>query len=332
MYEKMHSVAMTAITLIAVSLLIAPFLERARAQDYPNRPVQVIVPFPGGSGSDSIARIVFDRLGVRLGQRFVIDNRPAAGGVVGTADVAAAPADGYTILFDASGPLTLSQLILKSVPYDPARDFSEISRVAVMPTVFAVSTKLPVSSVAEFVAYAKAQPVPLTYSSVGIGSASHLSAAYFAFLAKIKMTHVSYRMMAQLVSDLMTGEVPVSFTVLSNIIGPMKTNAVRAIAVSSEKRLSAIPEVPALAEYGYEMSNMNAWFALLAPKGTPRSIVERLNQELRLVLENPKVVERFTELGAVSAPTSPEELAQIIATETARWREVIARTGVAIEK
>ncbi|AMN39917.1 Bug family tripartite tricarboxylate transporter substrate binding protein [Rhodoplanes sp. Z2-YC6860] len=319
--------------LILALLLVALGASGGSADEYPTRPIQVILPFAGGSGSDVIARVVLDRMGQSLGQRFVVENRPGAGGVTGTKVVTAAAPDGYTLVFTASGPLTVNK-VLMDLPYDPERDFAPISRVAAMPNLLAVSTKLPVNSVAEFIGYAKHRPKTsrVTYSSVGVGSASHLSGAYFAYLTGIEMTHVPYRAVSQLVSDLISGEVPVSFTVLSNVLAPMQAGDVKALAVGAEKRMASIKDVPTLAEAGYDQPDSSAWFALLAPRGTPKAIVERLSKEVREATSDVGVRERLTTLGAVPVTDTPDELAAYITLEIARWRDVVSRTGIKLER
>lgn len=318
----------------AAVLCLALWSPAVHADEYPNRPIQVIVPFPGGSGSDVIARVVFERMGANMGQRFVVENRPGAGGVSGTKAITTAPADGYTLLFTASGPLTVNKILMPDLPYDPEQDFAAIGRVVTMPNVLAVSAKLPVNSVSEFVAYAKQRPknAPLTFSSVGNGSASHLSGAYFAYLTEIEMVHVPYRAMSQLVTDLVNAEVPVSFTVISNVLSPIQTGTVKALAVAADKRMAAIGNVPTLAEAGYNQPDSSAWFALLAPRGTPDMIVDRLSRELRVALTDATVKERFDTLGAIGVPSTPKELAGFISSEIVRWRDVVSRTGVTIDR
>ena len=271
-------------------------------------------------------------------QRFVVENRPGAGrSSRAPKAITTVPADGYTLLFTASGPLTVNKILMSDLPYGSAeRDFAPISRVSrvTMPNVLAVSSKLPVNSVPEFVTFAKQRPksAALAYSSVGNGSASHLSAAYFAYLTGLDMTHVPYRAMSQLVADLVSGEVPVSFTVLSNVLGSIQTGSVKALAVTAERRMAAISNVPTLAEAGYNQPDTSAWFALLAPRGTSQVIVDRLSKELREAVNDPAVRERFDALGAISVASTPEALASFISTEIVRWRDIVARTGVTMDR
>jgi len=302
----------------------------AFAQDYPARPVTVIVPFSGGSASDVIARIVLERMAQSIGQRFVVDNRPAAGGTVGTAAAAKAAPDGYTLVMGASGPLAVNKILLPDLGYDPEKDFEPISMYASLPNIVVVSSKLPARTLAEFVDYVRKNP-NLPYGSVGNGSSQHLAGAYFEQLVGAKMTHVPYRVTAQLQSDLVSGQVPASFQLLPNVIGHIKSGAVRPLAVASAKRLSALPDVPTAAEAGVKGFESAAWFAFLAPRGTPQSVVARLYREIAAAMADPAVRARFAEFGAEPFATTPEELARLISADLAKWRGIIARGGISVD-
>ena len=306
------------------------FSQTATAQDYPSRPVTVIIPFSAGSASDVMARIVLDRMGPSFGQRFVVDNRPAAGGNVGTLAATRAAPDGYTILMSTSGPLAANKALYSNLGYDPERDLQPISLFATLPNIVVVSAKLPARSLAEFIDYVKQKPnVP--YGSVGNGSSQHLAGAYFEQIAGVKMTHVPYRVTSQLVSDLVAGEVPAGFQLLPNVIGQLKAGQVRALAVASRRRLPALPEVPTAAELGVNGYESAAWFAFLAPRGTPRPIVDRLHGEVAAAMADPAVRARFTEFGAEPMATTPEELGRFISSEVAKWRGIIARAGITVD-
>ena len=306
-------------------------LQTVAAQSYPTRPVTVVVPFPSGSGSDVIARLVFDFVSQKAGQQFVIDNRPAAGGVVGTRSVAVAPGDGYTLLFAASGPLAINKVLMKSLPYDPENDFAPISKVAVQPNVFVVNTRVPVKTVKEFVEYAKSQSNTLNYSSIGMGSSSHLAAAHFAVATGLNLTHVPYKGMSQLVSDLLSGEVPITFTVFSNASVGIQAGSVRPLAVSATERLPNLPDVPTLAEAGFPGLETSAWFSVLGPRETPQPVVDFLNQAINEALANEKIRNRFKDLGAVPDGSTPDGLKMAISAEVAKWRKVSEQTGIKID-
>jgi tripartite-type tricarboxylate transporter receptor subunit TctC len=315
---------------LGVALFLVLFSIQAGAQDYPARPVTVVVPFSAGSASDVIARIVLERMGSSIGRRFVVDNRPAAGGNVGTAAVAKAEPDGYTILMSASGPLAANRTLYPNLGYDPERDFHPISLYASLPNVVVVSTKLPIHTLAELADYArKNRNVP--YGSVGNGSSQHLAGAFFEQLSGAQMTHVPYRVTAQLVSDLIAGQVPVSFQLLPNVIGQLKAGQVRALAVASDKRLPALPDVPTAAEAGIPGYHSAAWFAFLAPRGTPKPIVDKLHREVVGAMGDPAVRTRFADFGAEPLASSPEELGRHISAEIVKWRQIITKAGITVD-
>jgi len=313
------------IGLVALSSVATGF-----AQEYPARPVTVIVPFSTGSASDVIARIALERMSTSVGQRFVVDNRPAAGGNVGSLAALKAAPDGYTILMSASGPLAANKTLYPALGYDPERDLQPISLYASLPNIVVVSAKLPVKSLAEFTDYVKQKP-GLAYGSVGNGSSQHLAGAFFEQIAGVKMTHVPYRITSQLVSDLIAGEVPAGFQLLPNVIGQLKAGQVRALAVASSKRLAALPEVPTAAELGVKGYESAAWFAFVAPRGTPRTIVERLHSAVASAMADPAVRTRFTEFGAEPMASTPEELGRFISSEVAKWRGIITKAGITVD-
>lgn len=302
----------------------------AIAQDYPARPVTVIVPFSAGSASDVITRIVLDRMGTSIGRRFVVENRPGVGGNMGTAAVAKAEPDGYTLVLSSSGPLAANRTLYKDLGYDPEKDLQPISMFASLPNIVVVNTKLPVNTLAELADYARKNPnVP--YGSVGNGSSQHLAGAFFEQIAGAQMTHVPYRVTAQMVSDLVSGQVPVSFQLLPNVIGQIKAGQVRALAVASDNRLAALPDVPTAAEAGVKGYNSAAWFAFLAPRGTPRPIVDRLHKEVVAAMADPAVRSRFTDFGAEPLATTPEELGRHISAEILKWRGIITKAGITLD-
>jgi len=309
--------------LAAVALVAFPGL----AQDYPTKPVTVIVPFSTGSASDVIVRIVLERMSANVGQRFIVDNRPAAGGAVGTAQGAKAAPDGYTILMAASGPLVVAKVLQPALAYEAERDFEPISMYGRLPNVIVVSSKLPIWSLDELVEHLKRKP-GVGYGSVGNGSSQHLAGALFEQLAGVKMTHVPYRVTSQLQSDLVAGEVPVSFQLLPNVISALKGGQVRALAVANASRLAALPDVPTAAELGVKGFESSAWFGFVAPRGTPRPIVEKLNSEVRAALAEPAVRGRFVEFGAEPLTSTPDDMGRFISSEVAKWRDLVAKAGI----
>jgi tripartite-type tricarboxylate transporter receptor subunit TctC len=314
-----------------LAFLLFALVNIAWAQDYPSRPVTVIVPFSAGSASDVIARIVLERMSASAGQRFIVDNRPAAGGAVGTAAAAKAAPDGYTILMGASGPLVVAKVLQPSLAYDAERDFQPISMYGRLPNIIVVASKLPIKSLDELVEYLKRNP-GVGYGSVGNGSSQHLAGALFEQLAGVKMTHVPYRVTSQLQSDLAAGEVPVSFQLLPNVIAALKGGQVRALAVANASRLAALPDVPTAAELGVKGYESSAWFGLVAPRGTPRPIVDKLHGEVAAAMAAPAVRGRFVEFGAEPMATTPDELARFISAEVAKWQEIITRAGIRLDQ
>lgn len=300
------------------------------AQDYPSRQITMIVPFSGGSASDVITRIVLDRMQTSIGQRFVVDNRPAAGGNVGTAAVVRAAPDGYTIGMSASGPLAANKTLYANLGYDPERDVQPISLYASLPNVVVVSARLPVQTIAELIDYVKKTP-DVPYGSVGNGSAQHLAGAFFEQIVGVRMTHVPYRVTANLVTDLVSGQAPVSFQLLPNVRGQIKAGQVRPLMVASDKRLAALPDVPTSAEAGFKGYVSAAWFAFIAPRGTARPVVDKLYREVSSAMSDASVRMRFIDFGAEPLATTPENLGKFISAEIVKWREIITKGGITVD-
>lgn len=324
---------MKLIAAAATALLgLAAFATEGRAQAYPARSVTVVVPFAGGSASDVITRVLLERMGGSMGRRFIVENRPGAGGNTGTAAAAKADPDGYTLVMTTSGPLAANRNLVRDLGYDPEKDFEPIALFAHVPNIVVVSAKLPVKTLSEFIAYAKARPKQLNYGSVGIGSSQHLAAVYFEQLTGVEMTHVPYRNIAQYGPDLIAGTVPLGFQLLPNVAAPIRSGDARALAVASPNRLSALPDVPTAAEAGLPGYESSAWLALLAPRGTPKDIIELLNKEIAAAIKDETVRSRFAELGAQPTVTTPQELAQLIVSETKKWGDIIRKGNIAIEQ
>jgi tripartite-type tricarboxylate transporter receptor subunit TctC len=300
------------------------------AQDYPVKPITAIIPFSSGSASDVIARIVLERMGNAMGKRFVVNNIPAAGGVAGTLTASKADPDGYTIVMGAAGPTVVNKILNPQLGYDPEKDFDPISLYASMPNVVVASAKLPVTTLAELVDYVRKTP-SVPYGSVGNGSSQHLAGALFEQLAGAKMQHVPYRVTSQLQSDLIAGIVPVSFQLFPNVAGGIKSGQLRALAVTSAQRLPALGHIPTTAEAGMKGFESAAWFGFLAPRGTPKAAIERLNREVIAAVSDTAVLNRFTDFGAEVKSSTPEELGRYISAEVVRWREIITRSGITLD-
>jgi len=317
------------------ALLIATassaLVSTVEAQSYPDRPIKVVVPFAAGSASDVVTRLVLEKMSPALGQPFVIENQPGGGGNSGTLSIARSEPDGYKLLMGASGPLAVNKTLTKNLPYDPEKDFEPISLLATLPNVVVVSAKVPIASLQDLIAHAKARPGELNYSSVGNGSSQHLAGVLFEQLTGTKMTHVPYRITGQLVTDLITGVVPLSFQNIANVLGQVQSGNLRPLAIAAKSRSATLPDVPTAAEAGLPGYESSAWFALLAPRGTPKPIVEKLNLTTVAALQDADLRKRLTDIGAEPASSSPEELRAFISTEVVKWRDIITRTGVASE-
>jgi len=301
----------------------------AQAQSYPTRAITVIIPFAGGSASDVVTRIMLDKMSKSMGQPLIVENRPGAGGNTGTAMAAKAKPDGYTIVGSGSGPFAANKSLYKDLGYDPEKDFEVISPFAYFNIVVVASAKLPVKSLKELVDHAKANPGKLNYGSVGIGSSQHLGGEYFQQVAGVKITHVPYRNIAQYGPDLIAGQVPLGFQWLPNVNAPIQSGGAKALAVAGKTRLKALPDVPTTAEAGLPEYLASGWFALAAPKGTPKDIVERLNKEMAAAIADPEVQAKFQAQGAEARVIPPAEAAKFVHDEIRKWDGIITKAGIA---
>ncbi len=299
----------------------------SHAQTYPTRTITVIIPFAGGSASDVVSRIMLDKMSKNMGQSIIVENRPGAGGNTGTGAGAKAEPDGYTLIGGGSGPVAANLTLYKSLGYDPLKDLEMISPFAGFTIVVAVSKNLPVKSLKELVDYAKANPGQ-NYGSVGIGSSQHLAAEYFAQVTGTKLTHVPYRNIAQYGPDLIAGTVPLGFQWFPNIAGPIGAKGAIPLAVAGEKRIPALPDTPTTAEAGLPQYKVSGWFALLAPGGTPKPILERLNKELTLALNDPDVRQGFERAGAETLALPLDRAKKFHADEIVKYRDIITKAGI----
>jgi len=310
-----------------VSLALTLFAALALAQDYPVRPVRIVVPFSAGGPNDIIARLVAHRLGEALGQQMVIDNRPGAGGNIGTDSVAKAPPDGYTLLSAGPGSLITNPLIGK-VPYDTPRDFAPVSLMAGAPNVLVVHPSVPAKSVDELIALARAQPGRLNYASAGAGSNAHLAAALFAAMAGVELAHVPYRGTGPGLNDLAAGQVQLAIFGIPPVLPHVKRGALRALAVTGKRRSAELPDVPTVDEAGVPGYEVNPWYGLLAPAGTPAPIVARLSAEVTKIVRAPEMRDKLAAQGAEAAGGTPEEFAAVIRADTVLWTRVIREAGI----
>jgi tripartite-type tricarboxylate transporter receptor subunit TctC len=301
------------------------------AQAWPARPIKLVVPFPGGSSPDIMARAVAEPLGQALGQPMVILNQPGAGGNIGTGAVAKAEPDGYTLLFTIQGPLVTAPLLSKQLPYNPAKDLQPIGLVATSPNVLVVDPKLGVNSVADFVRIAKEKKGQLNYGSVGNGSAAHLAMESFRTRAGFEMTHVPYQGFPQVVNAILAGQVQAGFMVPGIAMGQVRAGKLKALAVTSAGRVASLPELQTLAELGYAGFEAISWQAMLAPAKTPAPIVQRLSAELVKVIKSDEVRAKMLSQYFSAAASSPEGLASLMKTERERWGQMIKAAGVQAE-
>ena len=309
--------------------LLAPLA--ALAQAYPSKPLRLIVPFAPGGTTDVLARLLGQKLSEGLGQQVVIDNRPGAGGNIGTELAVKSPADGYTLVMSFDGTMAINPSVYRKLPFDAQKDLAPVASVAQVPLLIVVHPAVAAGSVAEFVALAKANPKRVNYSSAGHGSTGHLTGELFAARAGIEMVHVSYKGGAQAVQDLLGGQIQMVVTALPTVDGHLKGGKLRALAFTSPKRVPGAPAVPTLAESGYAGFDVVSWYGILAPAGTPRELVGRLNAEINGILRQPEVRERLAGLGAEPTGGTPEQFAETIRADTARWAKVVADAAIRID-
>ena len=312
-------------TLCAVTFgaLLAFATGTAIAEDYPTRPVRIIVGFPPGGATDLVARILAPKLGDALKQQVVIDNRAGANGTIGAELAANATPDGYSLHLGTLGALVISPAITK-VPYDPLKDFATISMAVQLQNMFIVHPTVAAKSIPDLIALAKQKPGALNYASSGLGSPGHLAGELFKSMAKVDMVHIPYKGGGPALTDLLGGQLPVFVSVISTGVPPVKSGRVVALAVTGAKRSPALPDVPTVAETlalkGYEASN---WYGLMAPADTPKPIINRLQKDLATVLNNNSVRDQLASQGIESAPSTPEEFTNYIRSETVKWSKVI---------
>ena len=311
----------------ATLALTVAFGGAATAQQYPTRTITVIIPFAGGSASDVVSRIMLNKMSTNMGQPIVVENRPGAGGNSGTLQGARSTPDGYTWVGGGSGPVAANLSLYKSLGYDPEKDLEMISPFAGFTIIVAVSKTLPPRTLKDFIEYAKANP-GLNFGSVGNGSSQHLAGEYFSQVTGVKMTHVPYRNIAQYGPDLIAGTVPLGFQWYPNIAGPLQTKGAIPLAVAGDKRIPTLPDVPTTTEAGLPQYKVNGWFALLAPAGTPKPILERINKEMMAALNDPQVKQGFESAGAEVMMMPLDESKKFLHEEIIKYRDIITKAGI----
>jgi tripartite-type tricarboxylate transporter receptor subunit TctC len=299
------------------------------AQAYPAKPVRYVVPFPAGDSPDIVGRLLSERLNRMWGQPVLVENRPGAGGTVGAAYVAKAPPDGYTLFQCNIASNAIAYSLYAKLPYHPLRDFAPISRIGTTASAVVVHPSMPAKSIAELIAYAKANPGKLSYGSPGSGTSPQLAMELFQIMAQVKLVHIAYKGAAPTIGDLLGGQIPLGMVNIPALLSPVGAGRLRALAVTGPKRAPQWPSVPTMAEAGMKGYNVTAWYALCAPAGTPRAIVDKVHADLVGVLQIPEIRQRFADLVVEPAPSSPDELGEFIAAETSRWAKVVKEAGIA---
>ncbi|MDM0110921.1 tripartite tricarboxylate transporter substrate binding protein [Variovorax sp. J22R133] len=304
----------------------------AHAAGYPDKPIRLVVPFPAGGATDLMARTMGQKLAERLGQAVIIDNRAGAGGGIGAEAVATSAPDGYTLLFATMGSLTINPGLYKNLRYDPIKSFAPITLTHNTSNLLVVNPDVPVKSVAELIEFARKRPGELAFASAGNGTTSHLSGELFKSLAKVDLTHVPYKGSAPAMTDFLGGRTSMMFDTASNFVEYVKNGRVRPLGVTGRKRLPSMPNVPTIAETpGMGNYEMSLWLGVLAPAGTPDTIVQKLHDEIGAAMSSPDIVRQMADAGIEVRLSTPTEFAALIRTDTAKWSEVVKRSGVRLD-
>ena len=309
-------------------LLLTAFATAANAQPYPTKPIRIIAGFVAGGGSDFIARIVAQKITEPLGRTVIVENRPGAGGAIATEYVAKQPADGYTLLLTSAGPNGILPAMSATLPYDALKDFDAITQVVSMPFLIAAHPALPVKTIKDLIALARARPGQLNYGSAGHGSTNHLVNVTLSLAANISMTHMPYKGVSAAMTDAIAGQIQILSGDLVTILPQAKTGKLRALAVTSAKRSSLVPAIPTVAESASPGFDTTGWFGMVAPAGTPRAILERLNNEMVKGVSSSDARERLSAMGGDVVANSIAEFSAFLRTDNAKWAKVVAAAGL----
>jgi tripartite-type tricarboxylate transporter receptor subunit TctC len=318
-----------AVVISFFASILAPSI--ADAQNWPTRPVRLISPFAPGGGADITSRAVAQKLSISLGQQVLVENRGGAGGMIGVDIAAKSPADGYTVVMGTIGPIAINPSLYKKMTYDPMRDLIPVSQAANALNVLVVHPSLPAKNVKEMIAIAKARPGQMNYGSSGPGATDHLAGELFNVLAGVKMVHVPYKGGAPAMLDLVSGNVQVVFSTVSTAIAAMDSKRVRPLAMTGNQRFELMPELPTVAEAGLKGFEVNNWYGIFLPAGTPKDIVTRLNADVVKALAAPDVKKRLLEAGIVATSSSPEGFTIYVKAEAAKWAKVIKDANIIVE-
>jgi len=316
---------------LLVLALAAGFASLTSAQPYPTKPIKLVAPSTPGDAPDVIARLVADKLSTALGQQVVVENRPGAGGVVGSDYVAKAAPDGYTLIMGNAGSHGINAAVYSKLPYDIQRDFAPVSQVAVAPNVMVINPSVPASTVAEFIAYAKANPGKLSYASGGNGSSAHMSMELFKSMSGIDIQHVPYKGSSPALTDVVSGQVVAFIGNMPPTVPLIKAGKLRAIAVTTKSRSALMPELPTITEAGLPGFETVAWFGVLAPAGTPPEVVNRLSAEIAKIAKSPEIREKLVAMGAEPLGSTPDEFRAVIDRDIAKWKPLAQKVGIKVD-
>lgn len=329
----MRNIARALAALLAAGLAASTLAQAPAAPtDFPKQPIRMVVTFPPGGSADAVVRMLVPRLNEKLGQQVVVDNRPGAGGNIGLAIVAKAPADGHTLGVGAAGALSANSSLYAQMPFDPLKDFKPVSMLAAIPFVIIGHPSLAPKTLKDLIALAKTQPGKLSIAHGGNGTAMHLSAALFSQMADVKLVEVPYKGSGPAALDVLAGNVPLAVVDLPSALQHIKAGKLTAFAVTSPQRLTQLPDVPTVSEAGLAGYDSTGWFGVVAPAGTPAAIVNRLNAEITAALNDEKIKESMRNLGVEPAPTKPEAFEAYIRSETAKWAKVIRQASIRIDQ
>jgi tripartite-type tricarboxylate transporter receptor subunit TctC len=303
----------------------------AHAQQFPTKPVRIVAPFAAGSTIDIIGRIISPRLHEALGQPVIVENRPGAGGMIGVDYVAKSVPDGHTLVIGALGPLAMNPALYPKTPFDPVKDFAAVSLLATGPVVIAVHPSIPAHDIKELVEFARKRPGQLNFGSPGVGSSPHLTGELFKLITKTNIVHVPYKGNAEAITDLIGGQLSMVFTGVPPVVPLAKAGKVRLLATTGKERMANLPDVPTIKEAGITGADVLIWYGVVAPAGTPKDVIVRLNREIVKAMNTPDVRDKFAQQGVDPAASTPEEFAEFIRTEVARWGKVIRTAGIKLE-
>ena len=315
----------------ALLALIATSFAGLAAAQYPDKQVRIIVPYPPAGTTDILARLIANKLTERLKQPFVVENRPGAGGAIGSVAVAKSPADGYTLLMGTVNSHGINTALFKTLPYDAIKDFYPVTIVGSTPNVLAVHPAVPAKNLAELIALAKAKPGSLNFGSTSQGGSPHMSGELLKAMAGVDIAHIPYKGAGPMLIDLIGGQVQMGFDNLPSSIGHIRSGKIRPIAVTTLRRFPGAPEIPTMDESGLKGYEVSAWFGLLAPAGTPKAVVDSLYSNVAAILKQPGMDKQLLDLGAEPGGNTPEAYAKLIATDVEKWKKVVAVTGVKAE-